>query len=94
MNTLQQQLLDDLATLPESMQAEALNFVQFLKTRLERSGQPQIAAANSPHTHQPNGAAIVRIMERMAARNALSGIKDPSAWQREIRKDRPLPGRD
>jgi hypothetical protein len=42
----------------------------------------------------PNGDAIARICERMASRNALPSIKDPSAWQREIRKDRPLPGRD
>jgi hypothetical protein len=25
---------------------------------------------------------------------ALSHIDDPAAWQREIRKDRPLPGRE
>ncbi len=86
MNTLQQQILQDLEALPEPMQAETLDFVQFLKTKLERNQQD---AAN-----QPNGAAIVLIMERMAARNALSSIKDPSAWQREIRQDRPLPGRE
>lgn len=40
-----------------------------------------------------NGKAIVKILERMVARNALSSIADPSAWQREIREDRPLPGR-
>ncbi len=32
-------------------------------------------------------------MERLAARGGL-GIEDPVAWQREIRKDRPLPGRE
>ena len=42
---------------------------------------------------EPNGAAAALIMEKMASRQALSEIKDPSAWQREIRKDRPLPGR-
>lgn len=26
--------------------------------------------------------------------NAFGDIKDPVAWQREIRKDRPLPGRE
>ncbi|HEY1835387.1 MAG TPA: hypothetical protein VGG13_01035 [Candidatus Saccharimonadales bacterium] len=29
-----------------------------------------------------------------AAPRGLAGIKDPVAWQREIRKDRPLPGRE
>ena len=42
---------------------------------------------------EPNGVAAALIMEKMASRKALSEIKDPSAWQREIRKDRPLPGR-
>lgn len=86
MNTLQQQILEDLDTLPETLQAEILDFVQFLKAKMARQAQ----APESP----PNGEAIARIGERMAARNALASIKDPAAWQREIRKDRPLPGRD
>jgi len=28
------------------------------------------------------------------ATNAFADIVDPAAWQREIRQDRPLPGRD
>lgn len=86
MNTLQQQILNNLEDLPETMQAETLDFVQFLKSKLERNQQPKAA-------NQPNGAAIAEIMERMAARGALSEIKDPVQWQRDIRKDRPLPGR-
>ena len=31
---------------------------------------------------------------REIAKRGGTGIKDPVAWQREIRKDRPLPGRD
>lgn len=38
-------------------------------------------------------AAIGRIIEELQAMNAYSSIKDPVQWQREIRKDRPLPGR-
>lgn len=87
MNNLQQQILTDLETLPETMQAETLDFVQFLKAKLARKQQPDAA-------NQPNGAAIAQIMERMAARGALSEIEDPSQWQRDIRKDRPLPGRN
>jgi hypothetical protein len=33
-------------------------------------------------------------LERLAAMNAFADIIDPVAWQREIRKDRPLPGRE
>ena len=36
---------------------------------------------------EPNGAAMALIMEKMASRQALSEIIDPSAWQREIRKE-------
>ena len=41
---------------------------------------------------------VKRRSEAFAALRAMGGlydvIPDPSAWQREIRKDRPLPGRD
>jgi len=37
---------------------------------------------------------LYQLMEEMAASGAFSSIKDPVAWQEEIRKDRPLPGRD
>lgn len=57
-----------------------------MQTTKVKSNQPAVIP-------EPNGTAMARIMEKMAARNALSEIKDPSAWQREIRKDRPLPGR-
>lgn len=32
--------------------------------------------------------------EKLRQMNPFREIKDPVAWQREIRKDRPLPGRD
>ena len=34
------------------------------------------------------------LFKQLQELGAFKGIKDPSAWQREIRKDRPLPGRD
>ncbi len=52
--------------------------------------QKQQSDAASP----VNGKKIAEIMERMAARNALAEIEDPAKWQKEIRKDRVLPGRD
>ena len=44
--------------------------------------------------HTQDRAKIIEIIKRMQAGNAFSSIKDPVAWQREIREDRPLPGRD
>lgn len=38
--------------------------------------------------------AIKQAIRNLQAIGAFRTIKDPVAWQREIRKDRPLPGRD
>ena len=37
---------------------------------------------------------MAEALEKLAAADAFSEIADPVEWQREIRKDRPLPGRD
>lgn len=42
---------------------------------------------------KPNGKKMAAALSKIAARGGLP-IKDPVKWQREIRKDRPLPGRD
>jgi hypothetical protein len=36
----------------------------------------------------------VEILEKIAASNIFADISDPVEWQRELRQDRPLPGRD
>ena len=33
-------------------------------------------------------------MQEVAAKNLFSLIEDTAAWQRKIRKEKPLPGRD
>ena len=40
------------------------------------------------------GRRMAAALEKLAASGAVAGIEDPVAWQREIRRDRPLPGRD
>ena len=37
---------------------------------------------------------LLAIMERIRARNPFNAMKDPVAWQREMREDVRLPGRD
>jgi hypothetical protein len=37
---------------------------------------------------------MAEALEKLAASDAFSEISDPSEWQREIRRDRRLPGRD
>ena len=41
-----------------------------------------------------NGAMTVAMFEILADKGAFDEIEDPVAWQREIRKDRPMPFRD
>ncbi|MEG3922935.1 hypothetical protein [Microcoleus sp. POL10_C6] len=37
---------------------------------------------------------IVEILEKIAANNVFADISDPVEWQRDLRQDRLLPGRD
>ncbi len=41
-----------------------------------------------------NPEAVKKAIRNLQAQAAFGTIKDPVAWQREIRKDRPLSGRD
>ncbi len=46
----------------------------------------------SPKDHNPKSIKLaIRNLQQVGAFHT---IKDPVAWQREIRKDRPLPGRE
>lgn len=45
-------------------------------------------------TAASNGKAMAEVLEKLAATNSVSEITDPSAWQRDQRQDRVLPGRD
>jgi hypothetical protein len=87
MSTITQQLLEDLENLPPQMQEEALDFVHFLNEKLTKT-KP------TPLKKEPNGTKLARLMEEASKKNLFAHIEDPAAWQREIRKDRPLPGRE
>ena len=41
-----------------------------------------------------NGPAMVALLERLAERGAFSMITDAGQWQRELRQERSLPGRE
>lgn len=43
---------------------------------------------------KPNGKKMAEALAKIAARGGVPSIKNPVKWQREIRKDRPLPGRE
>jgi hypothetical protein len=44
-------------------------------------------------SNEEKGARRIAALQKLAALGAFSDITDPVAWQREIRKDRDLPGR-
>jgi hypothetical protein len=43
---------------------------------------------------QGRGARMAAILDKLAASDIHKHFPDPLEWQREIRKDRPLPGRE
>lgn len=47
-----------------------------------------------PDNQSQDREAIQRAIRNLQRVNAYSDIKDPVAWQRQIRKDRSLPGRE
>ena len=56
----------------------------------------QITVVESPPLDDAaaRGAAMAAALQKLAEAGGIPTIPDPVAWQREIRKDRPLPGRD
>lgn len=55
----------------------------------------EITLTQKPVTQsKANGRRAVAALKAIADRGGIKSIPDPVAWQREIRKDRPLPGRD
>ncbi|MCK5666283.1 MAG: hypothetical protein KAI17_22485 [Thiotrichaceae bacterium] len=76
-------------SLPHS---DKFQLMQSLLTQLAREEGVSLKVLAKPKINQ--GQRMAAILQRMADRQALSHIVDPVAWQREIREDRPLPGRE
>lgn len=64
-----------------------------VQSNLKLGQKVQVGAPLASHT-QHNPEAIKQAIRNLQQIGAFRTIKDPVAWQREIRKDRPLPGRD
>lgn len=47
-----------------------------------------------PSEAHARGHAMAALLEKLAERRTFSTITDPVRWQRELRQDRMLPGRD
>ena len=76
-------------SLPHS---DKFQLMQSLLTQLAREEGLSLQIHTKSNANQ--GQRMAAILQRMANRQALSHITDPIAWQREIREDRPLPGRE
>lgn len=83
-----QKLHDEIDTLAPTQQAEVRDFVRQLKDEL-----PGYRAIND-ETEEERVAAIRKALTALQKSGVAEKFGDPLEWQREVRKDRPLPGRD
>jgi hypothetical protein len=79
------QIEEQLTQLPPEKQNEVLDFILFLRQRLQSAPAP---------TDTERGQRIKAAFQTLAKLNTFGGIEDPVAWQKQIRQDRPLPGRE
>jgi hypothetical protein len=84
--TLVEQIQKQLGELPPEKQSEVLDFVTFLRGRVQSA---RSASAEAEHRLR-----LKKAFETLAELGTFAGIADPLEWQRQIRKDRPLPGRE
>ena len=84
--TLLEQIQEQVRRLPQEKQREVLDFVKFLQQRPDAS--PFVS------TDAERAKRIKKAFLHLAKTKAFGDIPDPVAWQRQIRKDRPLPGRE
>ncbi|HEU0016188.1 MAG TPA: hypothetical protein VFQ45_21090 [Longimicrobium sp.] len=55
----------------------------------------EITLLDEPRRTRSNGKEMARALEKLARMGGMrEEIPDPLEWQREIRRDRPLPGRE
>ena len=83
--TLLEQIEKEVRVLPPEKQEEVLDFITFLQQRMQ--------ATHSESTREDRRKRLKNAFETLAEMRTFSGIADPVEWQRQIRKDRPLPGR-
>lgn len=83
--TLLEEIQQRLNNLPLEKQSEVLDFVAFLQERLH--------STRSASAEAQRGKRIKDALQTLAKLKTFADISDPVEWQRESRKDRPLPGR-
>jgi hypothetical protein len=84
--TLLEEIQLRLNNLPLEKQGEVLDFVTFLQERV------YISSSTVSQTERRER--IANAFSRLAKLKTFADISDPVDWQRQIRKDRTLPGRN
>lgn len=84
--TLLEEIQQRLINLPPEKQNEVLDFIAFLQERARLVTNPESAKAEKRQR-------IKSALQKVAELNLFKDISDPVEWQRQIRKDRSLPGR-
>jgi len=76
-----------MSLLPEERQYDVLDFILFLTQRYGKN-HDQISKLETRRE------ILKKAFEQLASSGTFADIDDPVAWQREIRQDRSLPGRE
>jgi hypothetical protein len=84
--TLMEQIQEQMKQLSPEKQSEVLDFVTFLLGRAQ--------SARSASAEEKRKKRLKKAFETLAELGTFADITDPVEWQRQIRKDRPLPGRE
>lgn len=82
--TLSEQIQNQVQQLPPEKQAEVLDFATFLQQRISH------LSSNAGQRKERLHNALVTLAEL----GTFADISDPVEWQKQLRKDRPLPGRE
>ena len=82
---LMKQIEKQLTLLPPEKQNEVLDFILFLQQRLQ---------STPTSTKEERSKRIKSAFQDLVGLNTFSDVSDPVEWQKQIRRDRSLPGRE
>jgi len=70
------------------------NRVRWAGEKVHRPLRVHVTVLEEETEKETQGQKMGDALAKLAESSAFSTVDDPSAWQREVRHDRPLPGRD
>ena len=102
--TLAEQIQKQLGELPPEKQSEVLDFVTFLRGQMQAThsvaandifviSRPRDDSRLARSAEEQRSERIKTALQTLAELGTFADITDPLEWQRQLRKDRPLPGR-